>query len=92
MKYLHDKKAPCLFVVETQCETSASRGKMNKAPLSYTIQVPKINLLVYSKLYLISHLKYLLFLFFSCADKKDTCVILPSVFKQEFSFSQELSL
>lgn len=75
MKYLHDKKAPCLFVVETQCERCASGGKMNKASLSYTIQIPKINLLVSSKLYLISLPKYLLFLFFNVQIRKAHAIL-----------------
>lgn len=66
MKYSHDKKAPCLFVVETYRETYASGGKMNKASLSYTLQIPKINLLVYSKLYLISTSNICFFSFLMC--------------------------
>lgn len=33
MKYLLDKKAACLFVGETQCDTCAVRGKMDTEDL-----------------------------------------------------------
>lgn len=61
-----------------------SGGKMNKASLSCIIHIPKINLLVYSKLYLISHLKYLLFLSFNTLIKKKTRAISPSFFSLDF--------
>lgn len=92
MKYSHDKKAPCLFVVETQCETFASGGKMNKASLSCIIHIPKINLLVYYKFYLISHLKYLPFLSFNVQIGKTHGLFYPLSSHRTLSFSQELSL
>lgn len=92
MKYSHDKKAPCLFVVETQCETCASGGKMKKASLSCIIHIPKINLLLYSKLYLISHLKYLLFLSLNVQIRETHMLFYPLSSHRTFSFSQELSL
>lgn len=89
MKYSHDQRAPCLFVDKMQCETCASRGKINKASLNYVIQIPKINLLVYSKLYLIPHLKYLLFLSFNVQVIKIWLVVGFFIQSRTFSVSSD---